>query len=357
MRTEVKIAFLIVPVVVLVCIIFFVNQNRTAATPVKDIVDFAHPAPSGTPAGAPSTANRTRNTPPRSTAPNQRSTPPRPRPEVANRGSTPPPPGRTSPGATGGSETARRPVHPLPAADKINEEIRRLAGLTGPTGHEPVATPPSTPGSTPPPASQPSRSESPVTPAPRPAVSEPVTTRPATPPVDRQTPAVAPPKPESPTPTGAPSSSGLPGYRPSAPGERKHTIVASDTLWDIAEKYYGNGAAYHRILDANPGLDANRLLVGQEIKIPAAEAAPASPTAAKPAGKPAEAKPGAAKPAEKPAARKHTYVVEHGDTLIDIARNVLKDGNRWREIYELNKSKIADPNVLKVGQELLLPEK
>lgn len=30
-----------------------------------------------------------------------------------------------------------------------------------------------------------------------------------------------------------------------------HTVVSGDTLWRIAEKYYGNGAEWPRILEAN----------------------------------------------------------------------------------------------------------
>ena len=41
---------------------------------------------------------------------------------------------------------------------------------------------------------------------------------------------------------------------PAAPAEGTHTIVAGDTLWDIAEKAYGDGAKWQAIADANPGV-------------------------------------------------------------------------------------------------------
>ncbi|MCK4340534.1 MAG: LysM peptidoglycan-binding domain-containing protein, partial [Phycisphaerae bacterium] len=59
---------------------------------------------------------------------------------------------------------------------------------------------------------------------------------------------------------------------------------------------------------------------------------------------------------ERPGVRRHTYVVERGDTLTSIARNVLHDPERWREIYELNQDKIPDPDLLVIGTELRLPE-
>ncbi|GAW29589.1 LysM peptidoglycan-binding domain-containing protein, partial [Carboxydocella sp. ULO1] len=46
-----------------------------------------------------------------------------------------------------------------------------------------------------------------------------------------------------------------------------------------------------------------------------------------------------------------TYTVKPGDSLWKIAKKVLGDGSRWREIYNKNKSVIGkDPNKLKPGQ-------
>ena len=50
-----------------------------------------------------------------------------------------------------------------------------------------------------------------------------------------------------------------------------------------------------------------------------------------------------------------TYTVQAGDTLGKIAQEQYGDGSRWTEIYEANKDKIADPNVIKVGLELKIP--
>lgn len=35
--------------------------------------------------------------------------------------------------------------------------------------------------------------------------------------------------------------------------ETKYTIQKGDTLWDLAEKYYGSGFEYHKIIEKNPG--------------------------------------------------------------------------------------------------------
>lgn len=38
-----------------------------------------------------------------------------------------------------------------------------------------------------------------------------------------------------------------------------------------------------------------------------------------------------------------TYIVKSGDCLSSIAKNNLGDAGRWKDIYELNKASIADP--------------
>lgn len=47
-----------------------------------------------------------------------------------------------------------------------------------------------------------------------------------------------------------------------------------------------------------------------------------------------------------------TYIVEPGDTLWGIAERFFGDGNRYKEIAELNN--LADPNIIHAGQELVI---
>lgn len=53
--------------------------------------------------------------------------------------------------------------------------------------------------------------------------------------------------------------------------------------------------------------------------------------------------------------KEETYVVQPGDSLSKIAKELLGDATRWSEIFELNKDQIEDPNLIHVGQELRLP--
>lgn len=50
-----------------------------------------------------------------------------------------------------------------------------------------------------------------------------------------------------------------------------------------------------------------------------------------------------------------TYTVKNGDCLWNIAKKQLGDGSRYTEIYELNKDKIKNPNLIHAGQDLILP--
>lgn len=50
-----------------------------------------------------------------------------------------------------------------------------------------------------------------------------------------------------------------------------------------------------------------------------------------------------------------TYVVKSGDTLSGIAQAMYGDAGRWPAIFEANKDKISDPNLIHPGQELRIP--
>lgn len=51
-----------------------------------------------------------------------------------------------------------------------------------------------------------------------------------------------------------------------------------------------------------------------------------------------------------------TYTVVAGDNLSKIAKKLLGDANRWREIHALNDETIENPNLIKPGQVLKIPD-
>ena len=47
-----------------------------------------------------------------------------------------------------------------------------------------------------------------------------------------------------------------------------YTIQKGDTLYKIARAKYGNPTAVKKIIEANPGLDPNKIKAGQKINLP-----------------------------------------------------------------------------------------
>ena len=78
---------------------------------------------------------------------------------------------------------------------------------------------------------------------------------------------------------------------------------------------------------------------------------PVTPTAT-PTAQVVEERPPAT-PTSAPSANSYTVVA--GDSLWNIAKKNLGDGSRYPEIYDLNKDKIVNPNLIYPGQELVLP--
>lgn len=68
---------------------------------------------------------------------------------------------------------------------------------------------------------------------------------------------------------------------------------------------------------------------------------------------PAAEEPEPDRQAEVPPAK--TYTVQKGDCLTLIAKRQLGNGSRWREIYDLNRDKISNPNMIQIGWVLTLP--
>ena len=57
------------------------------------------------------------------------------------------------------------------------------------------------------------------------------------------------------------------------------------------------------------------------------------------------------------AATGRSHVVKKGDTMYSIARLYYKgDVHKWHAIYDANRDRIPDPNQLKVGQTLVIPD-
>ena len=67
---------------------------------------------------------------------------------------------------------------------------------------------------------------------------------------------------------------------------------------------------------------------------------------------------GAQQPARQPAAGSggQTYTVQAGDTLSAISKRYLGDANAYMEIFNINRDQLSDPDKIKPGQVLKIPE-
>jgi nucleoid-associated protein YgaU len=355
MRTEVKIGLIIGLLVLGGGVIFMLNQGKKTGKDVADVVPLQK---SATP-GASSAAK------------------PKPaQPGTAARPSGPTGPARV-PGPLDRPAGATGAPARLPVAPPQPQPQPRPSGATGPAMPGPATRPATAPA----PLPLPPRVETPLTGggeepvvrpgSPLPPPSEPSpTTRPSPGGSEVRRPGVALPPPPSETKATGPSGPLARLQEPPPPPARevkKHVVAEGDTLSSLAEQYLGDRSLWPRIKEANPDLtNPDVLLVGQTLVIPPKEGPLPVTEAAKPApggktsastSKPTGEKKKAGEAETKPKGKPHTYVVAKGDSLASIARSMLKDAKRWREIYELNKSKIPNPDALPVGLELKLPEK
>lgn len=78
-------------------------------------------------------------------------------------------------------------------------------------------------------------------------------------------PEVAPAAVETPVEPAAPAA---PPPPPPPPAPRTHTVVSGDTLWAIAEKFYGDGNKYQVIADASGIANPDLIHPGQVLTIP-----------------------------------------------------------------------------------------
>jgi 5'-nucleotidase len=69
--------------------------------------------------------------------------------------------------------------------------------------------------------------------------------------------------------TEAATAAPAPAAAETAKTPTTHVIAAGDTLWDLAETFYGDGARWRKLANANRRASPRHLLVGQELRVPA----------------------------------------------------------------------------------------
>ena len=114
-----------------------------------------------------------------------------------------------------------------------------------------------------------------------------------------------------------------------------YTVQSGDTLFDIAQAYYGDGHQYQKIVDVNQDQNVTRatLRVGSTIQIPAVQTQGADTPPTVLAGS--------------------THTVPAGESLYGIAEAYYGDCRQWRMISAANGN--VRPEPLMAGQQLRLP--
>lgn len=51
-----------------------------------------------------------------------------------------------------------------------------------------------------------------------------------------------------------------------------------------------------------------------------------------------------------------TYIVRKGDSLSKISKQMYGDTKLWKKIFEANRDKVKNPDLIYPGQELIIPE-
>lgn len=128
-----------------------------------------------------------------------------------------------------------------------------------------------------------------------------------------------------------------------APGEKmelpaSHSVVAGETLWSIAGKFYNSGYNWVTIASENKISDPSTIEVGQVLSLPKADII----------------RPESENIAATSTEVTKTYTVVTGDYLWKIAVDQYGDGYAWSKIAKANN--LANPNLIHPGNVLTLPK-
>jgi len=155
-----------------------------------------------------------------------------------------------------------------------------------------------------------------------------------------------------------------------------YTVEKGDSLWGLATKYLGDGHRSVEIAQANNLALNARLEIGQELQVAwpragtitaqawSGESSELDLNQSQPNVQivPVNVRSDSLKPTVSGVSRLEiapqvgAYVIASGDTLWSIASEILGDGYRWTEIYQLNKAQLgSNPGLIFQGMQLQLP--
>jgi nucleoid-associated protein YgaU len=127
------------------------------------------------------------------------------------------------------------------------------------------------------------------------------------------------------------------------------SVAKGETLWSIAEKYYGSGYNFVDIANANQLKNSNAIEVGQTLKLPNVRVRIPSNGQLKTVTLTKTT------PVQTSQITNHLYKVEKGDSLWTISVKAYGDGFQWKKVYTANTGMIKTPGVIEPGWELNIP--
>lgn len=208
----------------------------------------------------------------------------------------------------------------------LNDEIEISSPSATPTkAPTPTAKPTNSP--TPSPTKQPTAKPT-VTPTPKPTITP--TPRPTVKPTAK--------------PTEKPSAGKIESGKLAVGLPTTHTVKAGETLWGIAERYYGSGFNDQDLIAANKIQNPSQIQPGQKITIP--KVLQKEKTTAEKSVQPVMTD-------NKITGEKYTVI--HGDDLWNISVRAYGDGYRYVEIAK--KNNLAHPSLIHPGNVLVIPRK
>lgn len=117
---------------------------------------------------------------------------------------------------------------------------------------------------------------------------------------------------------------------------KNHNVQEGDSLWSIAEKYYGSGYNWVDIANENNLVNPDVLIIGSELIIPVVEKRMATIIDPQPV-----------------VISGDRYTVVKGDNLWSIAVRAYGDGYRWTELAKANN--LQNPGVIHPGNVFIIP--
>lgn len=136
---------------------------------------------------------------------------------------------------------------------------------------------------------------------------------------------------------------------------RQYVIKRNDTLKKIAQEQLGGSHRWRYLYEFNKGRIKNpdALEAGTSIMIPIEQEEQKKILVYE--DKPEAIRSKTPPPEELAVFNTRSYTVRKNDSLWNIAQQQLGNGNRWKEIYELNKNKIKNPDKLVPGIKIIIP--